>query len=164
MERRSFVKGLAAATAAIPLLPELAQGVNDQLGTLRTDLSTLTSEPDIWRRVRREFQLNPGLVHFNTGSVGAAPRVVTDSVSAYMSQLEADPIHNVWGGLGDKAEEVRTRAAEFIGADVTEMVITRNTTEGMNQIATGIDLDPGDEILTTSHEHGGGVCCWAAPC
>jgi selenocysteine lyase/cysteine desulfurase len=160
MERRSFVKGLAAATAAIPLLPELAQGVNDQLGTLRTDLSTLTSEPDIWRRVRREFQLNPGLVHFNTGSVGAAPRVVTDSVSAYMSQLEADPIHNVWGGLGDKAEEVRTRAAEFIGADVTEMVITRNTTEGMNQIATGIDLDPGDEILTTSHEHGGGVCCW----
>lgn len=27
-------------------------------------------------------------------------------------------------------------------------------------MATGIDLGPGDEVLTTNHEHGGGTCCW----
>lgn len=160
MQRRSFVKGLAAATAAVQMWPEMAQGVNNRLSTLRTDLDALLGEADLWRRVRIEFQLNPGLVHFNTGSVGAAPRVVTDTVSQYLSQLEGNPNHNVWGPIGNLAEEVRTRAAEFLGADVSEVAITRNTTEGMNQIATGIDLDAGDEVLTTSHEHGGGVCCW----
>jgi selenocysteine lyase/cysteine desulfurase len=55
---------------------------------------------------------------------------------------------------------VRARAAEFVGADVSEIVITRNTTEGMNQIATGIELNAGDEVLTTNHEHGGGTSCW----
>jgi isopenicillin-N epimerase len=160
MERRAFVKGLAAATAAVQLLPELAEGLGEQLQTLRTDVDAAVDESEIWRRVRKEFQLNPGLVHFNTGSVGASPRVVTDAVCSHISQLEGNPNHNVWGPIGTKAEEVRSRAAEFVGADVSEMVITRNTTEGMNQIATGIDLEPGDEVLTTSHEHGGGVCCW----
>jgi hypothetical protein len=54
--------------------------------------------------VRKEFQLDEGLVHFNTGSVGATPRVVTDAVCSYLNQLEGDQIHNVWGGLGDRAE------------------------------------------------------------
>ncbi len=160
MERRAFVKRLAAVTAAVQLLPELAEGVGGQLQALRTDIDATTGETDLWRRVRKEFQLNPGLVHFNTGSVGASPRVVSDAVASHINQLEGDPNHNVWGPIGAKAEEVRSRAAEFVGADVSEMVITRNTTEGMNQIASGIDLEPGDEVLTTSHEHGGGVCCW----
>ncbi|MDA0333839.1 MAG: aminotransferase class V-fold PLP-dependent enzyme [bacterium] len=147
-------------TAAVQLLPELAEGVGERLQTLATDIDATTGETDLWRRVRKEFQLNPGLVHFNTGSVGASPRVVSDAIANYINQLEGDPNHNVWGPVGDKAEEVRSRAAEFVGADVSEMVITRNTTEGMNQIASGIDLEPGDEVLTTNHEHGGGVCCW----
>ena len=160
MERRAFVKGLAAATAAAQLLPELAEGVGDRIQALRTDIDDAVGETDLWRRVRKEFQLNEGLVHFNTGSVGATPLVVTDAVSGYLNQLEGDPIHNVWGGLGDQAEEVRARAAEFVGADMSEIAITRNTTEGMNQLATGIELNAGDEILTTNHEHGGGTCCW----
>ena len=159
MERRAFVKGLAAATAAAQMWPELAQGVGDRLRTLRTETDALAGN-DLWRRVRQEFQLNPGLVHFNTGSVGAAPRVVTDTVSSFLNQLEGNPNHNVWGPVSKKAEEARGRAAEFIGADLTEVAITRNTTEGMNQVAGGIDLDPGDEILTTNHEHGRGICCW----
>jgi selenocysteine lyase/cysteine desulfurase len=36
----------------------------------------------------------------------------------------------------------------------------RNTTEAMNIVAAGIELRPGDEILTTTHEHIGGRCCW----
>jgi selenocysteine lyase/cysteine desulfurase len=160
MRRRAFVKGLAAATAAVQMWPELARGVGHRLETLRTDLDATLGDADHWQRVRREFQLNPGLVHFNTGSVGASPRVVTDAVSSYLNQLEGDPNHNVWGGLGDRAEEVCSRAAEFLGADLSELVITRNTTEGMNQVATGIDLGPGDEVLTTNHEHPGGACCW----
>ena len=129
MQRRAFVKGLAAATASVQIWPELAQGVRHRLQTLRTDLDATLGDADHWQRVRKEFQLNPGLVHFNTGSVGAAPCVVTDAVSSYLNQLEGDPNHNVWGALGDLAEEVRNRAAEFLGVDLSEVVITRNTTE-----------------------------------
>lgn len=160
MERRTFVKGLAAAVAAAQMWPELAQAVGDRLATLATDLVAAGEGPDAWRRVRQEFQLNPGLVHLNTGSVGAAPRVVTDAVTRYLLELEGNPGMNTWGALGSQMEEVRARAAAFLGADLDEVALTRNTTEGMNCVATGLDLEPGDEVLTTNHEHGGGMVCW----
>ncbi|HEX9108061.1 MAG TPA: aminotransferase class V-fold PLP-dependent enzyme, partial [Longimicrobiales bacterium] len=35
-----------------------------------------------------------------------------------------------------------------------------NTTEGMSFVANGLELAPGSEILTTQHEHIGGLCPW----
>ena len=57
-------------------------------------------------------------------------------------------------------ETVRAKGAEFIGAELDEIALTRNTTEGMNHVASGLNLQPGDEVLTTNHEHGGGMVCW----
>src|SRR5690606_33324641 len=57
----------------------------------------------------------------------------------------------------DAAEGVRIKAAAFVGADPDEIGLIRNTTEGMNFMLGGLDLQSGDEILTTFHEHGGGM-------
>lgn len=160
MERRAFFKGIAAAAAATPLLPELAGGLAERLGTLGQDVAAAGSAPALWQRVRREFRLHPGLVHLNCGSIGATPRVVTDALTAYLAELEGHPLANTWGGLGNEMEAVRAKGAEFIGSALDEIALTRNTTEGMNHVASGLDLQPGDEVLTTNHEHGGGMVCW----
>jgi selenocysteine lyase/cysteine desulfurase len=47
-----------------------------------------------------------------------------------------------------------------VGAESGEIVLTTNTTEGMSFVANGLDLSEGDEVLTTRHEHGGGLCGW----
>lgn len=160
MERRAFVKGIAAAAAAVPLMPEGAAGLAERLGSLNRDLAAARSAPARWQRVRREFRLHPGLVHLNCGSIGATPRVVTDALISYLAELEGNPLANTWGGLGNEMEKVRAKGAEFIGAELDEVALTRNTTEGMNHVASGLDLRPGDEVLTTNHEHGGGMVCW----
>ncbi|MYA24481.1 MAG: aminotransferase class V-fold PLP-dependent enzyme, partial [Gemmatimonadetes bacterium] len=160
MERRAFFKGIAAAAAAAPLLPDVAAGLAERLGTLGQDVASASNERALWQRVRREFRLHPGLVHLNCGSIGATPRVVTDALIAYLAELEGNPLANTWGGLGSEMEIVRAKGAEFIGAELDEIALTRNTTEGMNHVASGLDLQPGDEVLTTNHEHGGGMVCW----
>ena len=86
--------------------------------------------------------------------------MVTDALTAYLAELEGNPLANTWGGLGSEMEQVRAKGAEFIGGELDEVVLTRNTTEGMNHVASGLDLQPGDEVLTTNHEHGGGMVCW----
>ena len=80
--------------------------------------------------------------------------------SANETALESDPVGNTFGGLGSGMEDVRRLAADFLGADLTEVALTRNTTEGMNGVATRHRLEAGDEVLTTNHEHGGGMVCW----
>lgn len=161
MKRRSFVKGVAAA------MPHLLFGASaaSRAGTydgLRDEIAAARDEAAIWTRVRKEFLLNPGLVHLNTGSLGATPRRVLDAVAGWMYEVEGDPVSNVWGPLGHQMEEVRRKAAEFLGANLDEVAVTENTTSGMNAVAQGLStsLKPGDEILTTNHEHPGGAVCW----
>ncbi len=144
MERRSFFKSLAAALAALSFLPEASRALSEKIQKLATVVEGTPNGPKLWRQVRKEFLLNPDLVHLNCGSVGAIPRLVIDAVAAYMRELEGNPVHNTWGGLGSGMEEVRARAAEFLGAAKEEVALTRNTTEGMNAVATGLKLKKGD--------------------
>lgn len=160
MQRRTFLTGLAAGAASLPFWSRVTQAQTSALDRLSKDIAAKPQALAKWRRVRSEFLLNPDLVHLNCGSLGATPRLVLDAVSSYMYELEGNPVSNMWGPMNQALEAVRQRGADFIGADPDELVLTRNTTEGMNQVATGLDLKPGDEILTTNHEHGGGMVCW----
>jgi isopenicillin-N epimerase len=57
-------------------------------------------------------------------------------------------------------EGLKARLGAFVDADPAGFAFPRNTTEGMNFVANGLELGEGDEILTTTHEHIGGLCCW----
>jgi selenocysteine lyase/cysteine desulfurase len=58
------------------------------------------------------------------------------------------------------AEKTRTVAARFFGCDLSEIVITTSTTNGMNAVAQGLRLTAGDRVLITDQEHSGGLHCW----
>ena len=160
MERRDFMKSMVAGLAATAFLPEANEALVDRLRVLREELGKESGESSFWQRVGQEFLLDADLVYLNCGTLGASPRLVLDAVGAYMRELEGHPQRNGFGGIGRGMEEVRARAAEFIGAGKDEVALTRNTTEGMNAVATGLRLKSGDEVLTTNHEHGGGMVCW----
>jgi selenocysteine lyase/cysteine desulfurase len=67
---------------------------------------------------------------------------------------------DVYNFIPRKKEEVRYKLAEFIGASPDEIVITRNTTEGLNFVANGLDMAEGDEVLLSTMEHPGGTHPW----
>lgn len=160
MERRAFVGRLAAGLGAAGWLPGLALAASEQARSLGEEIKATHDPKELWGRVKKEFLLKPGLIHMNTGSLGSTPRPVIDALIAASYELELDPVSNEFGPMGAQMEAVRAKAAEFLGATTEEMVLTQNTTEGMNSVATGLKLEPGDEVLTTNHEHPGGLFCW----
>jgi selenocysteine lyase/cysteine desulfurase len=52
---------------------------------------------------------------------------------------------------------MREKMAKFIGCKSSEVAFTNNTTEGMVFGTFGPDLNEGDEIIYTNHDHGGGA-------
>jgi len=108
----------------------------------------------------QQFLLDPKLSYFNTGSLGASPRVVVEAHSAFLRAIEANPAGLLFGSMGDQMEVVRKKAADFIGADLDEVTLTANTTSGMNMVAEALALRAGDEVLTTDQEHAGGRIGW----
>ncbi|MBN2416880.1 aminotransferase class V-fold PLP-dependent enzyme [bacterium] len=115
---------------------------------------------ETFQQFREQLLLDPAIAYLNTGSLGTCPAQVLDLIHAKARELEEDPVGMNWGRLGEEAEQVRGKAAAFFGVDADEIIITRNTTEGMNSAGSGIDLQPGDEVLTTDEEHPGGLVCW----
>ena len=111
-----------------------------------------------------EYLLPPGMIHLNTASLGATPRVVLERTLEAWRMLESSPVRMAYGAQDDTVvtacESVRARAAALLNCDADELLITRCTTDGMNTVAQGINWRAGDRILTTDQEHHGGHLCW----
>ncbi len=113
------------------------------------------SDDILFAEVRKQLMLKENLVYLNTGTLGPAPKLVFDKIAAMMTRLEANPAIENFGPMGKMMEQTRGKVARFMGADEDEIILTRNTTEGISIVCSGIDWTAGDEILTTNHEHGG---------
>ena len=136
----------------------------------RTFLGSLTSAVagGLWMNApaaaagtKGEYLLADGLTYLNTGTLGPCRRATVDETLKRWEFLESNPVR-FYGKNGAEplAEKTRAVAAKFLGCDAGEMVVTSSTTSGMNAVAQGLRLKPGDRILTTNHEHGGGLLCW----
>lgn len=118
--------------------------------------------------IRSRFPIlaeRPKLVYLDSAATALKPASVIDAVSAYYRDLSA----NVGRGLYATAEEtttrfeaVREKAARFLGADPNEIVFTRNSTEGINLLASVLEdcIKPGDNIVVTMLEHHSNFLPW----
>lgn len=104
--------------------------------------------------------LAAGMVHLQTGGVGAMPRPVFDAMAAAMAEVEADPVRATYGPGSAELEKVRAKAGRLINAAAEEIVLTTSATADMFLIAQGLKFTHGDRILTTDHEHPGGRLGW----
>lgn len=107
-----------------------------------------------------EMLLAPGLVHLQTGGVGAMPKPVFDATVAAMRDVEADPARETYGPGMAEFNKVRAKVAALINAEVEDIVLTTSATQGMFMLAQGLHFTHGDHVLTTDHEHPGGRLGW----
>ena len=162
--RRDFIKlfGAAALGGVSAFLLSGDAEARSALEALQSRTSQGIKDEAFWKLVRTQFVLTPGLIYMNTGTEGSMPRCVLSRIGSYCREFAENPYAAV---IDDELfnffqTETRTNVAAFVGADEDEVVITTNTTEGMSFVANGLDLQAGDEVLTTLHEHEGGTCCW----
>ena len=145
--RRKFIKaGLLSGLTAFPL----ASYSNAPAFDLQEHV-----QDDLYTRVRKQLLVPPNRIYLNTGTLGPSPLPIIEKVAAITRQLEANPGPENFGSLNSEIEQVREKVARFIHAERNEVVLTRNTTEGLNLIAQALHLNAGDEIITTNLEHGG---------
>ena len=159
--RRQFATHavMAVSGAAVLSASEL-DAVNTGLADFATESLVTDIGTDYWRLVQRQFRLEAGLVYLNNASLGPSPALVADATEAFRRKLDAFPSRYMWGGWTEEKEAVRSKAADLLGASAEEIALIHNTTEGMNLIASSLDLEPGDEVILGDHEHTSGTIPW----
>ncbi len=105
--------------------------------------------------LRGLFHLEEGLVFLNHGSFGACPKPVFKAYQDWQLELEKQPVAflDQQSGFFERMLAPRTAVAQVMGADPGDLVGVENATAGLNAIARSLELAPGDEILTSSHEY-----------
>jgi L-cysteine/cystine lyase len=107
--------------------------------------------------LRAQFPVLDRVAYLNTGSVGPVPRAAAE---AALGELRA----GLERGRGsaqafeharELADRLRAGVAALMGTDPASVALTGSTTDGVNAVVAGLELGPGDEVLTTDEEHPG---------
>ncbi len=113
----------------------------------------VAQDEDYWREIQSAFTLDRTIVNLNNGGVCPSPRVVHEAFKRYLDVQNQSPVYHMWQILEPGIETVRRRLAAEFGCDPEEMAITRNASEALQIAQLGIDLQPGDEVLTTDQDY-----------
>src|SRR6195256_1903927 len=161
--RRGFLSSSMALGAGLALPRSLWA----QLASLPKQLPDRSQydadEDSYWRELRKQFLIPVDEVYLNKGTVGSSPapvlRAIFQAYEACEKLNESDPEdYPIWGYAS--WNQFRDPLAAFVGCDRDEIALLRNATEANSYIANGVDMKPGDEVLTTDQEHPGGEHPW----
>ncbi len=110
---------------------------------------------------RSAFSLEPGLVYLNHAAAGVLPIATRDALIAFVADHAR---RGVLGTLSVESHlpEFRKRIGAFVGARGEEIAFLRNTGDGANVVARGLDWAPGDEIVLSANEFGSNALPWLA--
>ena len=104
--------------------------------------------------------LSPKFTFLNHGSYGACPKSVFDKYQSWQSQLEKQPVQFLGEDVYRYLKIARNRLGGFVGCDGDDLFFVPNPTTGVTTIINSIDLNPGDEILSSDHEYGALIRSW----
>ncbi len=154
-DRRKFLQRALFTGSLLGFIPWHLGQANSKK-SFKPDFSVPLAE-NFWSELRKQFYLTNSRTYFNTAGLGAAPKVVVDTLQQKTIDMAtiADTHHRY-------IEKNREKVAEFLGTEASSIAFTRNTTESINLAAQSIPLEPGDEVLLSTHEHIGGAAPWLA--
>lgn len=161
LNRRNWLRqSVIAAAGAAVLAPNSLRALSEREASVFDQLSSTGNDERYWEMVKSQFRFAPELTYFNNGSLGACPNHVVDATNTFRSTLDGFPSKYMWGGWDEQKEAVREKVADMFSVSPETIALIHNTTEGMNLIASSMDLEAGDEVLLSSHEHSSARIPW----
>src|SRR5262249_50296233 len=139
-----------------PIGSETIAQIKAAAGTLgdRPPEDVATDEA-FWSVVRAAFAPPGRPVNLMTGWDGALPTATRRAVVGFWGESH-DLDYHIWAHstFWDEAvDSARRRLAAHVNASPEEVALTRNTTEAINTVIFGLDLKPGDEVVTSDCDY-----------
>lgn len=145
VDRRGFLARAGLSVAAAQLASRAVAAAPDASGAVD------------WGWVRQQFDLAPDWVHLATFFLASHPRPVREAIEAYRRRIDENPLFVEEAMFEPEHENiplrVKTALARYIGGRPEEIALVPNTTTGLALVYNGLRIRPGQEILTTEHDH-----------
>lgn len=148
MNRRHFVEKLGAGSLYSALLIQHQKKIKS--------FQTSDNSEDYWKAVRQNFPIaNRGdnYLNLNSGSAGTMSSSTLNGLQTLISTMNSFPPYEALNSWKKERELVRQKLSNMLDCGDDEISIIRNTTEGINLIINGLQIDPGAGILCAKHDY-----------
>lgn len=146
MNRRDFFMRISLAFGASALAARFRQPPALADAAVPSPLAT-------WDAVRAQFNLTRDRIHMAGFLLASHPTPVRAAIDAHRRGLDENPAEYLQRNA-ERLESAGLRAAaDYLGAQPTDIALTDSTTMGLGLLYGGLMLREGQEILTTTHDH-----------
>lgn len=113
--------------------------------------------------IKTDFPILNDIIYMDSASTSLTPEPVLNVVLKYYREYNANvgrSVHRLSQVASQKYKDAHRKVADFIGANEEEVIFTKNTTEAINTVASGLKWKTGDKVVTTLLEHHSNFLPW----
>lgn len=161
--RRQFLGSIGLSSAAFSAAMLNPNRISHALETIANYPGTpgeIAKDESFWFEVQQAYTIDRSLINLNNGGVCPSPAIVQEAMKEHWDLANKAPTYFMWQIQEPRKETVRQQLARAFGCDSEEIALTRNASEGLQTCQLGLDLSPGDELLTTNQDYGRMVTTW----
>tara|TARA_R110000772_G_scaffold28638_5_gene72058 strand:- start:510 stop:1844 length:1335 start_codon:yes stop_codon:yes gene_type:complete len=148
MLRREFLNGFGLSVGASLLAPSTVLGVQTT-----TAIGTSHIQPGDWTALRNLFPLTRKYIQLSTFLLASHPKPVADAIEKHRHAFDENP-SDYWHHHFETIDrDICTVAGQYMGCEAKNIALTDSTTMGLAMVYSGLQLQPGDEVLQTVHDH-----------
>lgn len=149
MTKRDFLRSFTGL-AALPFTP-----LHNLLQTIEgLPADTVAREEAFWEGIRSHFTVTNDFIHLENGYYILAANEVMDALVNHARTVNRVSSYYMRTRQFDDKLAVRKQLAEVVGCSSDELIITRNTTESLDTVISGIDWKRGDEAVMAVQDYG----------
>src|SRR5918911_1216015 len=116
-------------------------------------------------RLRARFPVLERLAYLNAGTDGPVCTAAVEAARAALEEeLSVGRFRPHFEARMDLVARLRAGYARVLGTEPANVALTTSTSEGLGKVLAGMDLGPGDEIVTSDSEHPGLIGPLKAAC
>src|SRR3954468_14495894 len=106
--------------------------------------------------LRDEFPVLERLAYLNAGTDGPLPRAAVEQARVELAaQLDEGRFYEHFMRRHELQDALREGYAELLHCAPEDIAVTSGTSAGLGLVMAGLELGPGDEIVTSDAEHPG---------
>lgn len=152
MDKRTFLKtssllGIGSLTG-FKGLEELMKSV------AHVPAEKLASEEDFWADIRKGYKLKPDYINLENGYYCIQPQYILEAYLKHLNNVNMEGAFYMRTVQYENKNRIASKLAELAGCAKEELIITRNTTESLDLIISGMNLKAGDEAVMAEQDYG----------
>lgn len=152
MDKRTFLKQLSLITAGSLASIDLLAKMTEEVAHIPLD--ELAEDEDFWAKIRQGYKLKSDYINLENGYYCLMPE---ETMNHYLEHVKYVNLHASFYMrklMHEKHEEIRQKLADLAGCSTDEIVVTRNSTEALDLVISGIHWKKGDEAIMAEQDYG----------